>query len=121
MGLRRLSDAGVSELLESAAALLRQRGLAKGVRVNPEDGSIDLIAALAIAAGAKESDLLSSVSISDIKMVPVNEARFVASYDVLDAMLMEDPEEWADRADTTTLDVAKIMSKAAWRLRVAII
>lgn len=120
MGLRDLNDAGVASLLEEAANLLRQRGLAKGLRVDPESGNIDLIAALAIAAGAKEKDLMSSVSISDISVVPVNEARFMASYDILDAILMEDPEEWADKPEVTVQQVAKLMSKAAWRLKIAV-
>lgn len=120
MSLKNLNDAGVSELLEQAANLLRQRGLAKGVRVNPEDGSIDLIAALAITAGAKEGDLMSSVTLSDFHLIPRNEARFVAAYDVLDAFLMEDPEEWSDRPERTLSEVTRLMSKAAWRLKVAI-
>lgn len=120
MSLKNLNNAGVSDLLEDAASLLRQRGLAKGVRINPEEGSIDLIAALALAAGAKEKELVSSVSISDFGLIPTNEARFMAAYDVLDAVLMWDPEEWADRPERTVLEVAKVMSKAAWRLKIAI-
>jgi uncharacterized protein YciI len=53
-------------------------------------------------------------------MIPVNEARFMASYDVLDAMLFEDPEEWADKQDVTVKEVAALMSMAAWRLKIAI-
>lgn len=121
MGLKNLNDAGVSALLESAAQLIRQRGLAKGVRVNPEDGSVDLIAALALAAGAKEKDLMSSVGIMDFDVIPANQARFVAAYDTLDAFLMEDPEGWADGPQVSSKDVAKLMSKAAWRLKTAIV
>ena len=120
MSLKSLNSAGVSDLLEAAALLLRNRGLAKGVRINPEDGSVDLIAALAIAAGATEHDLMSSMAISDFRMIPVNEARFMASYDVLDAMLFEDPEEWADKQDVTVKEVAALMSMAAWRLKITI-
>jgi hypothetical protein len=120
MSLKKLNNAGVSNLLEDAATLLRNRGLAKGVRINPEDGSVDLIAALAIAAGATERDLMSSMAISDFQLIPVNEARFMASYDVLDAMLFQDPEEWADKQDVTVKEVAALMSMAAWKLRIAI-
>jgi len=116
MSLKNLNNAGVSDLLEDAASLLRQRGLAKGVRINPEDGSIDLIAALA----SKEKELISSVTISDFSLIPTNEARFMAAYDVLDAVLMWDPEGWADQPERTVLEVAKVMSKAAWRLKIAI-
>jgi hypothetical protein len=121
MGLKDLNDAGVSKLLEDAASILRTRGLAKGVRINPENGNVDLVAALAIAAGAAEKDLISSASITDFQLIPVNEARFHACYEVLDSVLMEDPETWADHTDRTALDVAKLMSKTAWRLKAAII
>jgi hypothetical protein len=120
MGLKDLNDAGVSELLEDAANILKTRGLAKGLRINPENGNVDLVAALAIAAGAVEKDLLSSASITDFWLIPANEARFHASYEVLDAVLMEDPEEWADHPNRTASDVAKLMSKTAWRLKAAI-
>jgi hypothetical protein len=120
MGLKSLNNAGVSKLLEDASNILRQRGLAKGVRINPENGNVDLISSLALAAGAQEKDLISSVSTSDFSLIPANEVRFHASYEILDAVLMEDPEEWADKPEITVTDVAKLMSKTAWKLKIAI-
>lgn len=121
MGLKSLNEAGVSELLLNATALIRKRGLAKGLRVDPETGNIDLIAALAITAGAAEDELMSSVSLNDFRVIASNEAKFMAAYEVLDAFLMEDPEQWADHPQTTENQVCDLMVKAAWRLKIAII
>lgn len=121
MGLKNLNEAGVSELLLNAATLIGERGLAKGLRVDPETGNIDLIAALAITAGAAEGELMSSVSITDFRVTPASEAKFMVAYEVLDAVLMEDPEQWADRPETTQNEVCDLMFKAAWRLKIAII
>lgn len=120
MGLRDYADAGVADLLDGAAEVLAERGLAKGVRFDPADGSVDLVAALAIAAGAPVRHLLSSVSLLDTGVPAVAEARLHLALDVLDALRPE-PEAWADLPATSGSEVERLLRQAAMRLRVAVV
>lgn len=120
MTLRELSNRGVPELLEGAALVIQQRGLAKGLRLDPTDGSVDLVAALAVAAGAKPHELINSVSTQDLPMHPVNEAKFHVALDVLDAIKPE-VERWADHPSTSAADVQRLLRQAAMRLRIAVV
>jgi hypothetical protein len=120
MSLRELTNAGVASLLEAAADVVAFRGIAKGVRYNPSDGSIDLVAALALASGAKAKSLLSSVSLLDTGTPPAMEANLHAALDVLDALVPE-VEAWADSPDITSQDVESLLRDAAMRLRIAVI
>jgi hypothetical protein len=120
MGLRDLAEAGVADLLEQAADVLADRGLAKGVRFDPSDGSVDLVAALAVASGARPENLLSSVSTFDVQVPACAEANLHAAMDVLDALLPE-PEAWADLPSTSGSEVERLLRQAAMRLRVAVV
>ena len=64
---------------------------------------------------------MCSISVLDFKLIPANEVKFLAAYDVLDAMLMADPEQWADSLEVDTQQVARFMTQAAWRLKIAVI
>lgn len=119
MGLRHLNDIGVSDLLDEATGVLERRGLAKGLRVNPQDGSVDLVAALAIACGVRQEHLMSSVGLWDFPIPPANQAKFYAAIDVLDALQAE-PDAWADDPRVSVRDVQNLFSKAAIRLRSAV-
>jgi hypothetical protein len=120
MGLRDLADAGVADLLEKAADVLADRGLAKGVRLDPVDGSVDLVAALAIACGARPERLMSSVSVYDVEVPAAYEANLHAALDVLDAFTPE-PETWADLPSTSGSEVERLLRQAAMRLRIAVV
>jgi hypothetical protein len=119
MGLREYADAGVPDLLERAADVLAERGLAKGLRYQPADGSVDLVAALALAAGARPSDVMSSVTLLDLGVPAVAEGPLHAALDVLDALCPE-VEAWADAPDVTASDVERLLRQAAMRLRIAV-
>lgn len=120
MSLRELADAGVASLLEAAADVIAFRGMVKGIRYNPSDGSVDLVAALALASGAKPKKLISSVSLLDTGTPPAKEANLHAALDVLDALVPE-VETWADSPDITTQDVESLLRDAAMRLRIAVV
>jgi hypothetical protein len=107
---------GVPKLLEKTANIIKQRGLAKGLRVDPHNGAVDLIAALAIAAGAKPQNLLSSVSILDIEIPAANEAVFFAAIDVLDALRPE-PDTWADDPSISAIEVQNFLIEASMLIK----
>jgi hypothetical protein len=120
MGLRNLADAGVADLLDAAADVVVRRGLAKGLRIDPTDGSVDLVAAVSLALGAKERDLLSSVSLTDTGVPAATEAVLHAALDVLDAFRPE-VETWADHPATGSVEVERLLRQAAMRLRIAVV
>lgn len=120
MSLREYADAGVADLLERSADIIKDRGLAKGVRFDPTDGSVDLVASLAIASGAQPKELLSSVTAYDIKVPLTAEANLHAALDILDA-IRPDVETWADHPATSRGDVESLLRQAAMRLRIAVV
>lgn len=120
MSLRDYAEAGVADLLDGAADVLAERGLAKGIRLNPANGSVDLIAALAIAAGADPKNVNGSYTFFDTGVPSVKEGILLVAIDVLEAILMADPEEWADSPGVRPHDVERVLRQAATRLRIAI-
>ena len=121
MSLRDLAENGVASLLDNAATILFDRGLAKGLRIDIVNGHVDLVAALALASGANEKELVSSVSITDFYLPEAKQAAFYAAFDVLDAILDEDPETWAEQEETQTYEVVKLFHIASERLQIAIV
>ena len=110
-------DAG--SVLRDAARVMQQFGLAKGMRVNPNDGSVDLLAALAIALGAKKNDLHESTEVVDIPVPDVNRVKLLLIYDYLDS-IVEDPDIWADDDGVTLEDVVRLFRDAATRVEISI-
>ena len=121
MRLRDYADAGVADLLDRAADVVAERGLCKGVRLNPANGAVDLIAALAIAGGADPKGITGSRSLTDTGIPSVNEAVLVLSVEVLDAILGADPEEWSDSPLVGPSEVQRLLRQAANRLRIAVL
>jgi hypothetical protein len=111
---------GVDKLLHATADLLQSKGLAKGLRIDPATGAIDIIAALAICCGATETELVSSVSTVDFSVATANEAKYFMALDVLNACHPEF-EDWADSSDVTLSDVTNFLTKSAERLERAIV
>lgn len=121
MGLRDYADAGVADLLDGAASVIAERGFCKGVRLNPANGAVDLVAALAIAGGADPKGLTGSRNLLDTGIPSVNEAALCLSIDVLEAILGLDPEEWADSPLVGPSDVQRLLRQTATRLRIAVL
>lgn len=119
MSLKELADLGVPNLLEQAANVLEERGLAKGLRLNPATGEVDLVAALAIAAGAKPSDLIASSTLLDTGLPDNKQMLLHATMDALDA-LRNEPDIWADSDTVTVADVQSLFRETAVLLRSAI-
>lgn len=119
-GLTTYREAGVDRVLLEAASILRSRGLAKGLRIDPTSGSVDLLAAVGIACGAKESELLNSVTNVDFRVAPAYEARYFMTLEVLNAH-KRNFEIWADGVDVEVKDVAALLTESAERLQRAIV
>lgn len=121
MGLRDYADAGVPDLLEGAADVIVERGFCKGVRLNPANGSVDLVAALAIAGGADPRVLTGSRTLLDTGIPSINEALLCLSVEVLEAILGVDPEEWSDSPVVGPREVERLLRQTATRLRIAVL
>lgn len=119
-GLKIYRDAGVDRVLLDAASLLRTRGLAKGLRIDPTSGSVDIVAALGLACGAKETELFNSVTNVDFRVAPAHEARYFMALEVLDAH-KRDFEMWADGTAVEVKEVVALLTESADRLQRAIV
>lgn len=120
MGFRELEEAGVADLLEKAVTVIAERGLAKGLRVDPRDNSVDPVAALAIAAGAPVAAVHGSSSLIDLGVPAVKEVALLLAVESLEAILDSDLEQWSDLPEVTAIEVQKLFQKTATRLRIAI-
>jgi hypothetical protein len=107
-------------VLYEALAILHQRGWTQGITRNPATGEVDLLGAVAIAAGApigavtEQPDLLQSV-------VPqaMRPAAYVA-WEALEWSVGDDPLLWQDQTGRTFKEVASALVRAANRLEIAI-
>lgn len=120
MGLRELETAGVADALERAADVIAERGLAKGLRIDPVTNSLDPVAALAFGAGAPIDMIRNSCCLEDLGVPAVREVAVILAVECLEAMLGQSLEEWSDAKDVKTKDVQKLFLKMATRIRIAI-
>lgn len=120
MGLLELQEAGVAEVLEQGSDVIADRGLAKGLRIDPRTNSVDPVAALALGVGASVDTVRNSCSIQDLGVPAIREAAIVLAVDLLEAMLNQPLEEWADGIEVKASDVQKLFLKMATRIRIAI-
>jgi hypothetical protein len=120
MGLLELAEAGVADLLEKGAEVIAEKGLAKGLRINLRDGSVDPVAALALAAGASLKTVHNSSSIFDLGVPAVREVPLILAVEALEAILNQDLEEWSDSNQITTEDVRSLFWRTSILIRIAI-
>lgn len=120
MGLRELREAGVADLLKEASVLMGERGLSKGLRVDLRDGSVDPVAALALAAGAPIKTIHNSSSAFDLGVPAVREASLILAVEALEAILNQDLEEWSDSDQVGTEDVQSLFWRTSVMIRIAI-
>lgn len=120
MGFRELEEAGVADLLKNAAVLISERGLSKGLRVDLRDGSVDPVAALALASGASIKTVHNSCSTFDLGVPAVREAALILAVEALEAILNQDLEEWSDSDQITADDVQGLFERTSVLLQIAI-
>ena len=116
MSLVALRNAGAAELLNKAAEIIQDRGIARGVVHNFKTGEVDAFGALCIAAGAKPKHL----TIDDVEMckVPlVRQGAVVACVETVEAYV-GDITTWSDRS--TPQEVATQFNEIADRILIAV-
>jgi hypothetical protein len=121
MGFRDLVDMGVADALERGAEVISERGLTKGLRVDPVSKSVDPVAALALGLGAPIKTVYNSCSLTDLGVPPVKEVALLLAVESLEAILDQPLEEWSDSFDVKSEDVENLFRTTAVRLRIAII
>ena len=120
MGFRELETAGVADALEEGARVITERGLAKGLRVDPTTNSMDPVAALAFGAGAPIDRIRNSCCLEDLGVPAVHEVAVMLAVESLEAMLGQSLEEWSDAKDIKAKDVQGLFLKMATQIRIAI-
>jgi hypothetical protein len=113
MSLGKLADTGASEVLRTAIEVMDSRGWIKGLTKNFDTGEVDVLGAIAIAAGAKIKDVDDR---PDLLQTSVPEARRPAAYvawESLEYVVNCDPLEWQDRNDVSYQQVKQACLRAA--------
>jgi hypothetical protein len=119
MNISDLAKTGAPSVLRKAREILGTRGWSQGVTRDLVTGEVDLLGAIALAAGAKVSDVDDR---PDLLIVSVPEANRPAAYvawEALEWAVDADPLEWQDSSDRSIFDVLKALVKAAEMLEIA--
>ena len=116
-----LANSGAVEVLRESISVLRKRGWVQGVTRDLETGSVDLLGAIAIAAGAP---IMQVDDRPDLLLSAVPEARQAAAMVAWEALEWacdeDDPVAWQDFGGRRLEDVVKVINKAADRLQIAV-
>ena len=83
-------------MLSCAAAVLSQRGWTRGVTFDPKNGRVDVLGAIAIAAGVKPQSLLSDDVLDAIPQALLPGAMF--AIEAIESQLNCDLAEWNDQS-----------------------
>jgi hypothetical protein len=120
MGLKDLHEAGLTRLMDDAAAVLRAHGHTQGITCDRATGAVDVHGAMLLAAGARQDRLYGFVTDPDDAGVPAARVGHVwAAYDILEAVVGGELSEWNDT--TSGEIVERVIRSTADRLRIAII
>lgn len=120
MRLSDLAATGAPTVLRKALVVLEQRGWIQGVTRDPSSGRVDLLGAIAIAAGAPIGLVTEQ---PDLLQVAVPEAMRPAAYvawEALEWAVDDDPVAWQDKSERTYSEVLRAIVRAADRLEIAV-
>ena len=110
--LSELRKLGVAPILEEAAALIQEKGLARQMHQDPETGEVDVEGAVMLACGAETVSVLVPHPSSIIP--PANVALYMATMDVLDAAVpCRYISEWTDQMEVTQEQVVELLRSLA--------
>lgn len=118
--LGQLAKTGAAQLLRSAADIIKDRHLAKGVTRDIGSGRVDILGAIALAAGAKVKDIDDRPDLLTSSVPPANRAAAAIAWEALEWACGDDPTAWQDRVDNEN-DVILMFLIAASRLEIALI
>lgn len=118
--LGNLADSGAVKVLRDSIIVLRKRGWSQGATRDLETGAVDVLGAIAIAAGAP---IMQVDDRPDLLMTSVPHAMRAAAliaWETLEWACEDDPVEWQDRGTRRLEEVVKTINKAADRLDIAV-
>lgn len=114
-----LADTGAPEVLRKAREILGQRGWSQGVTRDFVTGEVDLIGAVALAAGSKVSDVDDRPDLLQTSVPEANRPAAYVAWETLEWVVGEDPLVWQDSQNRTIFDMFKALSRAAEHLEIA--
>ena len=99
-------------ILREARAVIERRGWARGVSWDPRTGRVDILGAVAVAAGCSPKETLTSPF--PLAHAPIaRRVGALTAWEALDATLDEDPVEWNDALERTEQQVAHLLISVA--------
>lgn len=101
-------------ILHTAVTILTEHGWTQGITRDPMTGAVDVLGAIALAAGIPPKKIapLGSDAILDTAPVARRPGAFYA-WEALDAHLDRNPQVWNDHADTTVTIVQQVLTRVA--------
>ena len=118
--LGKMAESGAPEVLRGAIRVLRDRGWTQGATRDLHTGEVDVLGAVAIAAGAKISDVDDRPDLLLTSVPPARRAAAVIAWEALEWAVDGDPVEWQDRGQCRIEDVVRVLTKSAERLTIAV-
>lgn len=101
-------DHSASVLLDEAANIIRSRGWTQGIAVDPRTKKVDILGAVAIAAGCRESKIFED-GFPLLAAPLTSRVAALRAWEVLDSQLMEDPLTWNDRQGRSSEEVLSLL------------
>jgi hypothetical protein len=101
-------DRSASALLDEAANIIRSRGWTQGIAVDPRTKKVDILGAVSIAAGCRESKIFED-GFPLLTAPLTNRVAALRAWEVLDSHLMEDPLTWNDREGRSSEEVLRLL------------
>lgn len=115
-----MADSGAPEVLRGAIKVLRDRGWTQGATRDLQTGEVDILGAVAIAAGAKIADVDDRPDLLTVSVPEARRAAALIAWEALEWACDADPVEWQDSGSRRIHDVVGVLNKAAERLTIAI-
>jgi hypothetical protein len=118
--LGQMADTGAGQLLRDAVVTLRERGWTQGATRQPRSGAVDVLGALAIAAGALIRDVDDRSDLLTTSVPIARRAAALVAWEALTWAVEDDPVHWQDMAGRQLDEVVKALERAALRLEIAV-
>lgn len=99
------------DILRKAAVVLLERGWTQGAVLDPKSGGVDVLGAIALAAGVRVKCLLDDDVLATVPRAVVPGALFAV--EALDAYLDQYPVAWNDAADRRAEQVRQTLNGVA--------
>lgn len=118
--LGEMADSGAVDVLRKAVAILGERGWTQGATRDLHTGEVDILGAIALAAGAKVSEVDDRPDLLTTSVPPARRAAALVAWEALEWAVDGDPVSWQDFGSRRFHDVVRVIQKAADRLAISI-